>query len=51
MPFQNVESLKIYIKKLIVNKKCYREKLVLERCLVCKKKEKNVLNVAADAKT
>jgi hypothetical protein len=51
MPFQNVESLKIYIKKLIVNKKCYREKLVLERRLVCKKKEKNVLNVAADAKT
>jgi hypothetical protein len=41
MPFENVESLKIYIKKLIVNKKCCKEKLVLERRLVCKKKEKN----------
>jgi hypothetical protein len=40
MPFQNVESIKIYIKKLIVNKKCCREKLVLERRLVCKKKAK-----------
>jgi hypothetical protein len=28
MPFSNVESLKIYIKKLIVNKKYCREKLV-----------------------
>jgi hypothetical protein len=28
-------------KKLIVNKKCCREKLVLERRLVCKKKAKN----------
>jgi hypothetical protein len=51
MPFYDVESLKIYIKKLIVNKKCCKEKLVLERRLVCKKKEKTVLNVAADAKT
>jgi hypothetical protein len=31
----------MYIKKLIVNKKCCRLKLVLERCPVCKKKEKN----------
>jgi hypothetical protein len=41
MPFSNVESLKIYIKKLIVNIKYCREKLVLDRRLVCKKKEKN----------
>jgi hypothetical protein len=40
-----------HIKKLIVNKKCCKEKLVHERRLVCKKKEKTVLNVAADAKT
>jgi hypothetical protein len=40
-------------KKLIVNKKCCREKLVLERRLVCKKKAKNCvkINVAANAKT
>jgi hypothetical protein len=31
----------IYIKKLIVHKKYCREKLVLERRLVCKKKAKN----------
>jgi hypothetical protein len=30
----------IYIKKLIVNKKRCKEKLVLERRLICKKKEK-----------
>jgi hypothetical protein len=35
----------------MVNKKWCKEKLVLERRLVCKKKEKIVLNVAADAKT
>jgi hypothetical protein len=35
MPFKNVESLKVYVKKLIVNKK------YLERRLVCRKKEKN----------
>jgi hypothetical protein len=35
------DLLKIYIKKLILNKKCCKEKLVLERRLVCKKKEKN----------
>jgi hypothetical protein len=40
MPFYNVKSLKIYI-KLIVNKKCCKEELVLERRLVCKKKQKN----------
>jgi hypothetical protein len=40
MRFCNLESLKIYIKKLVVNKKCWKEKFVLERRLVCKKKEK-----------
>jgi hypothetical protein len=36
----------------MVNKKCCREKLVLERRLVCKKKaKKKLLNVAANAKT
>jgi hypothetical protein len=36
---------------LIVNKKCCKEKLVLESRLVCKKKEKKTaLTVAADAK-
>jgi hypothetical protein len=33
----------ICIKKLIVNKKYCREKLVLERRLVCKKKAKNCI--------
>jgi hypothetical protein len=36
-----IESLKIYYKKLIVNKKHCKEKLVLGRCLVCNKKERN----------
>jgi hypothetical protein len=44
MHFKNVESLKIYIEQLIVNKECCKEKLVLERRLVCKKKEKNCVN-------
>jgi hypothetical protein len=42
MRFCNLESLKIYIKKLVVNKKCWKEKFVLERRLVCKKKEKKL---------
>jgi hypothetical protein len=46
MPFYNVESLKIYIKQLIVNKKCCKEKLVW----FARKKKKTVLNMAADAK-
>jgi hypothetical protein len=36
---------------MIVNKKYCKEKLDLERRLVCKKKEKTVLDVAADAIT
>jgi hypothetical protein len=41
MPFYNVESLKIYTKKLVVDKKCCKEKLIFERRLVCKKKGQN----------
>jgi hypothetical protein len=41
---------KIYIKKLIVNKKCCKEKLILERRLVCKKKEKNRVKRACRCK-
>jgi hypothetical protein len=40
----NQTGLKIYIKKLIINKKCCKEKLVLKRRLVCKKKEENCIN-------
>jgi hypothetical protein len=36
---------------MIVNKKRCREKLVLERRLVARKKQKTVLNVAANVKT
>jgi hypothetical protein len=42
MPFKNVELFKIYIKKLIVNKKCCMEKLVLERRLVLQEKSKKL---------
>jgi hypothetical protein len=45
MPFKNVESLKIYIKKLIVNKKSLKD------IWFTRKKKKTLLNVAADAKT
>jgi hypothetical protein len=40
-----------FVSKNVWKKKSCKEKLVLERRLVCMKKEKTVLNVAADAKT
>jgi hypothetical protein len=50
MPFENVESIKIYIKKLIVNKKCCRKNSSLKDEWFARKKQKTVLNVAANAK-
>jgi hypothetical protein len=51
LPFSNVESIKIYIKNLLSIKNAAGKNSSLKDVWFARKKQKTVLNVAANAKT